>query len=314
VLIMGTLAAASSPALVAWGFNLPNDASGERTKFLWIAAIYVPLLVASCAWCGLVVRERASAPRVRRPALRRDLSMMLRNRPFGVLLASYTVSAFGNNLPATLILYYVQYVLGSDRADLFLLLYFVTGIAFLPGWVALSRRIGKKPAWLAAMAVNTGAFLLVFFLGPGDTVLYGVLVFASGIGFGATLAIPSSMQADVIDYDELLSGERREGQYIGVWSIAKKLAAALGVGVALTVLGAIGYQPNVEQTPQVQLTLRVLYALVPSACNGIAILLALAYPIDRARHRAILTAVEARRTGQTVHDPLRPGQVLGATA
>jgi GPH family glycoside/pentoside/hexuronide:cation symporter len=156
------------------------------------------------------------------------------------------------------------------------------------------------------MVVNTGAFFAVFFLGPGDANLYGVLVVLSGVGLGATIAIPSSMQADVIDYDELLSGERREGQYIGVWSIAKKLAAALGVGVALSVLGAAGYRPNVEQTEQVQFTLRVLYALVPCICNLVAIVVALAYPIDRKRHGHILGAVEARRAGRVVVDPLRP--------
>ena len=43
------------------------------------------------------------------------------------------------------------------------------------------------------MVVNTGAFIGVFFLGPGDETAYGVLVFLSGIGFGATLAIPSDL-------------------------------------------------------------------------------------------------------------------------
>ena len=44
-LIAGTLAAASSPALVEWLFNLPANADGERAKFFWIAVIYAPLLV-----------------------------------------------------------------------------------------------------------------------------------------------------------------------------------------------------------------------------------------------------------------------------
>jgi GPH family glycoside/pentoside/hexuronide:cation symporter len=118
-------------------------------------------------------------------------------------------------------------------ADFFLMLYFVTGILFLPAWILISRRTGKKAAWLASMAINTGAFVGVFFLGPGDAAIYGVLVFLSGIGFGATLAIPSAIQADVIDYDELLTGERREGQYIGLWSISKKFAAAVGIGAGL---------------------------------------------------------------------------------
>jgi GPH family glycoside/pentoside/hexuronide:cation symporter len=314
VLIAGTLAAASSPVLLAWAFDLTDDAAGERAKFVLIGAIYAPLLVALCGWCALAIPERHIEARKRSSASDRSVRAMLRNRPFAILLASYTIAAFGSNLPATLILYYVEYVLESELAELFLLLYFVTGIVFLPAWVALSRRIGKKPAWIGAMAINTGAFLGVFFLGAGDAPLYGVLVVLSGIGFGATLALPSAMQADVIDYDELLDGRRREGQYIGVWNIAKKFAAALGVGAALSILGAAGYQPNVEQTPQVKFALRMLYAGVPSLLNLLAIIVALAYPIDRLRHRQILEAIEARRRGQPVLDPLRPSPSVGATS
>ena len=76
------------------------------------------------------------------------------------------MSAVGNNLPATLILYYVEYVLHSPRADMFLLLYFATGILFLPMWVLGSKKFGKKPIWLVSMALNTGAFFGVFFLAP----------------------------------------------------------------------------------------------------------------------------------------------------
>jgi GPH family glycoside/pentoside/hexuronide:cation symporter len=213
-------------------------------------------------------------------------------------------------LPATLILFYVQYVLQSELADVFLMLYFVTGIIFLPGWILVSRRTGKKAAWLASMVINTGAFVGVFFLGPGDAVIYGVLVFLSGIGFGATLAIPSAIQADVIDYDELLTGERREGQYIGLWSISKKFAAAVGIGAGLSILGLAGYTPNAEQPAAVQMTLRVLYALVPSLCNIVAIAIAFAYPISSRLHGEIRKAIEQRQAGLPVTNPLKPGQTI----
>ena len=63
------------------------------------------------------------------------LRQVAHNRPFVILLIAYTVSAIGNNLPATLILFYVEYVLQSQLADFFLMLYFVTGIIFLPAWI-----------------------------------------------------------------------------------------------------------------------------------------------------------------------------------
>jgi GPH family glycoside/pentoside/hexuronide:cation symporter len=296
-LLIGTLVAASSPILISSLLDLPSGSEGERAKFYWIGLIYAPLVVVACLGCVLFVPEKkeANLPASWNPF--REFSTTFSNRPFMILLLSYSISAFGSNLPATLILYYVEYVLQSQKADAFLLLYFVTGIVFLPGWIALSRRVGKKEAWLSSMAINTGAFVGVFFLGPGDETWYGILVLLSGIGLGGVLAIPSAMQADVIDYDESLTGERREGHYIGVWSVVRKLAAALGIGLALFLLGQSGYAPGAQQPPDVVLMLRVLYALVPSVCNIVAFLVALAYPISREQHAAILAAIRNRQTG-----------------
>ena len=118
------------------------------------------------------------------------------------------------------------------------------------------------------------------------------------------------MQADVIDYDELLTGERREGQYIGLWSITKKLAAALGIGIALPLLGAAGYEPAGTQSEQVILMLRVLYALIPSLCNLLALVIVFAYPINSRIHKEIRGAIADQKKGLKVEDPLNPGRVI----
>ena len=309
-LIAGTLVAAASPATVKWIFSIPEGGAGERETFFILSLIYAPLIIITAVWCVLAFREKAIEIKTKTDNIFSRVLSSLKNRPFRILLISYTISAIGNNLPATLILYYVEYVLHSPRADLYLLLYFVTGILFLPLWVAGSGRFGKKAVWLVSMAVNTGAFFWVFFLGPGDEMIYGILVFISGIGFGATLAIPSAIQADVIDYDELKTGERREGLYIGLWSIAKKLAAALGVGAGLALLGASGYVPNIKQSESVVFTLRVLYALVPCLCNAAALVIATAYPISGDLHREIRDAISRQAEGEPVYDPLAPGKLI----
>ncbi len=311
-LIAGTLAAASAPAIIDAALGLPDTGEGERTAFFWMSAIYAPLVIASCVWCVFAVRELPRSESRGWSGLFSGYRQVFQNRPFVILLVAYTVSAVGSNLPATLILYYVEYVLESDKADFFLLVYFVTGVIFMPGWIWLSGRADKKRAWLTAIGVNTGAFIGVFFLGPGDTTMYGVLVFLSGVGLGGTLALPSSIQADVIDYDELRWGERREGRYIGLWSISKKLAAALGVGVGLSVLGVSGYEPNIPQAENVRFTLRVLYALIPSLFNLVAFFIGLHYPINGDLHEKIREGVEARKRGETVVDPLDPNRRIGA--
>ena len=309
LLIAGTLMAAAAPTLVGAIWQTASSPAGERLKFFWIAVIYAPLLIGTCIWCVYRIRERPLSLAAA-PAPAASWRAVWENRPFLILLTAYTISAIGSNLPATLILFYVAYVLESSRADLFLLLYLVTGVVLLPAWIALARRIGKKNAWLLAMIINTGVFIGVFFLGPGDELLYGLLVVGSGLGFGASLALPSAIQADVIDYDELLTGQRREGRYIGLWSIAKKLAAAVGVGTGLAVLGTAGYVPNAEQPAEVIWSLRVLYALVPCLCNIVAIIVIWSFPLDARAHREIRAAIQMRRSGRAPADPLRPDRII----
>jgi GPH family glycoside/pentoside/hexuronide:cation symporter len=299
LLILGTLLAASSPIIVRSLF-LKNQPSSSD-EFRLIALIYIPLLIGSILLSLVFLKEKKTVIN------KTDVifpGSIFKNRPFIILLSAYTISAFGNNLPATLILYYVEYVLGGENAELFLLLYFLFGIAFLPLWKIVSEKIGKKITWITAMLINSIAFFFVFFLGSGDLILYGILVCVSGIGFGATLVLPSSIQADVVDYDELLSGTRREGAYIGFWSVSKKLAAALGVGIALGLLGTAGYEPNIEQSEYVVLTLRTLYAAVPSLLNIFAVFIISFYPLNKKNHSEILIQIEKRKKKQQWYDPI----------
>ncbi|GAB6096795.1 MFS transporter [Desulfatiferula olefinivorans] len=292
-LIVGTLFAAASPALSTLVLGLLGLPVHERARFTALALVYGPLVLAAAALCVWRVREKDRAAASRKDPFWSGFAGVFRNRPFVILLTAFTVSSLGSNLPATLILYYVEYVLHSDRAELFLALYFVVGVAFIPFWVGLSRKTGKKAAWIGAMVINTLAFLGVFFLGPGDEAIYGVLVAVSGIGFGAGLVLPSSIQADVIDYDELMTGKRREGRYIGLWSVSKKLAAALGVGLGLWLLGRTGYAPDTAQNDMTIFALKILYALVPCLCQIIAILIICFYPITESRFHRIQSRLQS---------------------
>ena len=121
-LIAGTLVAASSPALVTWAMGMSPGGEGEREKFFWISVLYAPLVIVFCFWCVFAIRERPQGEADKTQGFWQGFRHVAHNRPFIILLFSYTVSAFGNNLLATLILYYVEYVLQSKLADLFLLI------------------------------------------------------------------------------------------------------------------------------------------------------------------------------------------------
>jgi len=203
------------------------------------------------------------------------------NTHFRVLVVAYILSAIGAVIPATLILFYIEHVLQSSNANLFLSLYFLSGMLALPVWIHLSRSLEKRAVWLSALAINTGSFFMVYFLAPGQELAYGILVVMSGLGFGATMAIPSSMQADVIDYDEYLHGKRREGVFVGLWAVARKLSAAVAAAIALQALAFAGYVPGDAPDVQAREAIRIWYTLVPCLFNFLAIAFALRYLLDR---------------------------------
>jgi hypothetical protein len=91
----------------------------------------------------------------------------------------------------------------------------------------------------------------------------------------------------------------------------KKFAAVLGVGASLSILDSVGYTPNMEQSEQVQFTLRVLYALIPSLCNIIALFIALTYPIVQTMYEEIRKAIATGQKEEPIFDPLHPEQMIG---
>lgn len=291
--IGGTVLAAATPVVVGWWLGGGDDPASERSKFLGMGAFYALLLVGLCSWCALAVRERVQAA-VATANLRDAVQQVMTHRSFLILLLAFVVSSLGSNLPPAVVLYYVEYVLQSAHGELFLLLYLGLNVLFLPAWIWLAHRRGKKFAWLASLGMMVASFIWAMGLGAGDEGKFVVICILTGIAGGSVLAMPHAMQADVIDEDELRSGERREGQYIGMWNIARKASAALSVGVGLWVLGRAGYAPGQEQPAAVVQTLKYLYILVPTLCFAGAGLIGLLYPLDKATHEGIRASIEAK--------------------
>jgi GPH family glycoside/pentoside/hexuronide:cation symporter len=191
--------------------------------------------------------------------------------------------------------YHTQYVLGDAQAfPLLLGIFFVASLVTIPLWLQLGRRYEKKPL-LAASMVGVGVLLgAMGLVGEGDHLLLFSLAAAGGAVTGALDVIMPSLQADVIDVDELRTGERKEGVYFAAWHLADK--AALGVAAALigAALGASGFAPNHEQGEATLLTLRALLSLFPFLCFATGSLLFLGFGLDRAEHARVQRALSAR--------------------
>ena len=268
--LFGVLVAAAAPLVLA--------GNSEADGLALFALMFLPML----GIAAFITLRHAPRPLAKVSEPGPALSAMLnplRNPRFRWLLAVFVVSGIAGAVPGTLILFFVQDVLRrADLAGFFLALYFLSGAAGMPLWIAASRRLGKKRAWVCAMFVAIGAFIWAYFLGPGDVIGFAAVCALSGIAYGAELAIPASMLADVVDGEAGQERQRPDGVYFGLWQMTEKMNLAAAAGIALPLLGFLGYQPGTDQ-PKGGL-LSVSYALLPCAIKLAAAMLLWAAPLD----------------------------------
>jgi GPH family glycoside/pentoside/hexuronide:cation symporter len=301
--MVGLLVSVVAPGLLQdWAGMSP------RATFALISIVFAGLLV--ILYGNLLVRvherpdfmNRESNPIV--PGVRRSL----RNQPFRVLLIVYVVASIPGAIPATLMPYFTEYVIQPEKPQLWLSIYLAgyvgSGIACLPAWVWAARRWGKRRVWLASFWIGILGGPGIFLLGPGDLWAFLILITFVGAGFGAGQFLNPAIQADVMDYDELQTGKRREAQYSSFWAMASKFVAIPSAALPLALLGVLGYVPNQPQTPQVTLAISGLLGFAPALFSALSFFIALRFPITEESHRAIRDGVEAHRRGEVVTDPL----------
>ena len=192
---------------------------------------------------------------------------------FRILLFAFCLTTIAAQIPGALILFFVEDVLLVSEPSKFVLQYFIGAAIGFPIWLVVARRYNKADLWIVGILINTIFFCGVLFVSSETVWIYSICVVGSGLGLGGVLAIPTAISADVIEYDVSTSGERREGSFVGLWSIVRKVAGALGVSGVLALLAYLGYEPESTQvvTSELQWSIRLLYCLLPSVINLSAI-------------------------------------------
>lgn len=262
---------------------MPQFLGGENATGLGRFALVFAVLVMVCGAITLLASPApaalAAGPKVR---LAESLRAPLANSGFRWLIVVFVLSGIAASIPSTLVLFFIDDVIGAAQyTGLFLVLYFLAGAAGMPLWVLLSKRIGKKGAWLVGMAMSVAAFVWAYALGAGDLYAYGAICILSGLALGADLALPASILADVIDRDARAAATRPDGSYFGFWNLVTKANLALSAGIALPALAALGYTPGVRENLE---ALSITYALLPCAFKLAAAAVLAFAPLAGAQH------------------------------
>ena len=234
--------------------------------------------------------------------------------PHARLLITVTfIENVGSAAIAALTLYVSQYIVGAPAmAPLIILAYMLPSSLFVPLWLPLSKRYGKIKVWMFGMlltGVSFGGMFALPFIDSMDQrlILIFVLAVFAGLAAGCGGTLGPSVQGDVIDYDEYITGERKEGSYFAAWNFVYK--SALGVMLLLTgfVLDLAGFVPNVEQTMQVKIAMVSLYGLFPLVCYTVGAILFSRFKLDESAYETIRIELDARRA-QASGSALTTGQ------
>ena len=293
--ISGTLGAIILATVLGWVLTDPRLHFAIVGVSLGLASMLPPLIVFA------VTREKATEgadePLPVGDALRATLS----NRPFWLVMGLYLLSWTTASILAANLIYFANYYLRvPDQANYFVLVAQGAAIAFIPLWVWVARRLDKRRAFILGTASWIVVLLGIFVLQPDQVGLAYLLAALSGSGIATAYVIPWSMVPDIIEYDEVSTGQRREGSYYAFASFFQKLATgaalwAMGQALALTgyLTPASGGPLPVQPAEAVQ-AIRLFMGPVPVVLLVLAILFAWRYPISRERHRALRDQLAAR--------------------
>jgi glycoside/pentoside/hexuronide:cation symporter, GPH family len=216
----------------------------------------------------------------------------------GLYLFSWTTASI---MAATLIYYANYYLLVPDQANYFVLISQVSAIAFIPLWVFTARKLDKKRAFILGTAAWMVVMVCIALLRPDQVGLAYVLAALSGSGIATAYVLPWAMIPDIIEQDELRTGQRREGSYYAFVSFFQKLGTGLalwGIGMALASSGyitPIEGEPLPTQPAEAVQMIRWMMGIVPVILLALAIVMASRFSITRESHEEMLALLESKK-------------------
>jgi GPH family glycoside/pentoside/hexuronide:cation symporter len=250
--------------------------------FTWSVLVILPVTVLiALRGCG-----PGPAPRQDVPPLRDALSSVARNRHFLRLLAGLFALWLGLHIYNACIIMVLDFIakLPSSAFLEFVLAQFVVGVAFTPFIVKLANRFGKHRV-LACSAIGVGALLPLYFVIPPDAywVVFGLFLL-KGLVISPIWVLPTSIVADAVDVGMLEGGGDQAGTYMALYNLINKLALALSVGIALPLLGLLGFDPAGENGPSAIVDLGLVGLVLPGLVWLGAIAALWNYPVTREFH------------------------------
>jgi GPH family glycoside/pentoside/hexuronide:cation symporter len=225
-------------------------------------------------------------------------------RPFLIMMLVGASFTLGTSMVGTLGYYATVYyvcggssVSGNDWNFWMGLSFMIGGLIGAPLLNRVAYVIGKRSALVVAASIGIIGYGGSWYLYTPDipwlqTTAAGLM----GLAAAGLWMLHSSIGADVIDYDELQTGKRREGSFTGCAQYILKLGNSMGGLLAGSVIGWAGFNASLgAQSANTIFWIRAMLAVIPIIGLSMVIVFILQLPLTKQKCQEIRLKLEARR-------------------
>jgi GPH family glycoside/pentoside/hexuronide:cation symporter len=173
----------------------------------------------------------------------------------------------------------------------------VTTFAVIPTVAWMSKKMGKKNAFMLSQGISIIGYVLLWFLMiPGKPWMFMFALPFFSFGIGGLFTLMMSMTADVCDLDELATGKRREGIFGAIYWWMVKFGFAIAGLLSGAIMSFVGFAPGAaEQAAGAVDGLRLFYSGVPIFGTLLAMWIMRNYDLDEKRATAVHDELERRK-------------------
>ena len=289
-LLLGSILVLALPTIIEQ-FQPDKLGSARVSAMGWMVIILLPVTV---FWAVSQVGEKkvTAVPHV---SWLDSFRVIKQNSPLRRLLLCDLLLGIGNGITAGLFLFLAADVLQIQRwSSSVLLLYFISGIFFVPLFISLSKKLGKHITLSLCAATSVISINIIWFIPTGSVLATGLAMILLGINMGAPSFLLRSMMADVVDEDMVNTGHLRTGLFYALLSMTEKIGGAVAIGVTYMALDMIGFIPGGNNGKDVILSFEILFIMPRMFFNLIIAITILGFPIDKARQEHNRKVIEGR--------------------
>jgi len=303
--IGGLLFFAAPLILYSMGLVKNTEFGTEQVKYVGLFAVFIlPILVAYAAFTA----PRTKVVSDKTTNLKELLLSMKRNKPLRLFLAIYVIAVIAYGMfAATLILFLDSHYGLGDKIPYILVVISIVSIISIYPWSKILYRFGKHKPWALSWIASSLILPLLLLVSPdNEQVLFWVLLILSAHAFAESASnfAPSSVLADIVDYEILLTGVDRAGSFYALHGFIIKSAVALGAGLGFMMLEWFSYNVKEPELNSALAEFGILFTviIVPSVVKFFNAYMVWVFPIDARRQAIIRKRIESlavRRARET---------------